>query len=106
MGKGKLLLSIFVIIVSIALTAITYSIAYGLGIQLFAEEIGHPLPNINAFVFIILAAIYQLLISGKATNKIDVDSEEFGRKFISIIITKIFWIIFCVTLYSIYIYAK
>ena len=103
---GKFLLSTFVILVSLALNAMIYSIAYGLGIQLFAEEIGHPLPNINAFVFIILAAIYQMLISGKATNKIDVDSEEFGRKFISIIITKTFWIIVCITLYSIYIYAK
>ena len=108
-NKEKTMLGFFLALVSFAITVMVYAMVYGLGIQLMAEELGYPLPDINVFVFVILAALNQLCTCGKPIDKKDsvpIDSPEFGKRFINWTVSKIFWIIVCIILYSIYTYVK
>lgn len=84
-----------------------YATAYFCGIQLFAKEFGYILPDLNAWLFFILSLVIAMLKTTviKNSEKIDLLTEEGGKKYCSVIVTKLVWMVILIITYLIYNYV-
>ena len=84
-----------------------YAAAYFCGIQLFAKEFGYTLPELNAWLFFILSIVIAMLKTTvvKDSERVDLFTEEGGKRYCSIILTKLVWIAILVATYLIYNYV-
>ena len=100
-NRDKFLLSLFIAALLVLFQAMIYACVYSFGISVFSAEFGYQLPEISFELFILLEAIRQLLIS-KTKDTVEVDGDEFFKRFWSYIITKLFWLIICLIIYLCY----
>ena len=102
-NKEKTILTILVIATTIVIESAVYCSVFNMGIRPFMEAIEYTLQPVNFGVFVLLAMAKQLLFSGKSLkDSVAIGEEGFGEKFFSYMTTKMMWMGFLLSGWSLY----